>query len=74
MVLLYRLKNMELCLLEAVLNSRLICYKNVPTQRSEALTPAHFLIGRPMTSIPHIDEEKISVTIRLLIQDQLCGL
>ncbi|KAK7582689.1 hypothetical protein V9T40_014134 [Parthenolecanium corni] len=60
--------------IEAVLNSRPICYKDVPVQGSEALTPAHFLIGRPMYSIPHIDDEQISLTNRLLlIQNQVRG-
>ncbi|KAK7603947.1 hypothetical protein V9T40_004220 [Parthenolecanium corni] len=60
--------------IEAVLNSRPICYKDVPVQGSEALTPAHFLIGRPMYSIPRIDDEEISLTNRLLlIQNQVRG-
>lgn len=60
--------------IEAVFNSCPICHKHAPTQGSAALTLAHFLISRHMTSISHIDDEKISRTNRLqLIWNQLCG-
>lgn len=59
---------------EAVLNSRPLCYKETPSQGVDALSPSHFLIGRATVSLPRIDNEEISLTNRLLlIQNQLRG-
>ncbi len=53
---------------EAVMNSRPICYSKHVAQGSFVLTPGHFLIGRPFTEIPSLDfeaDKQIALSKRL---------
>ncbi|XP_008182965.1 uncharacterized protein LOC103309405 [Acyrthosiphon pisum] len=47
--------NTLLCQIEACLNSRPITPMGHDPSEPEALTPAHFLIGRPITLMPEVD-------------------
>jgi len=47
----------------AVLNSRPVAYRNTVGQGTIIITPAHFLIGRPMTEIPQMDNENVNLSI-----------
>jgi len=47
--------NTLLCQVEACLNSRPITPMSHDPSELEALTPAHFLIGRPITLMPKVD-------------------
>lgn len=44
------------CQIEAILNSRLLCPISNDPESLVALTPAHFLIGAPLTLIPETYE------------------
>ncbi|XP_072162003.1 uncharacterized protein [Bemisia tabaci] len=41
-----------LCKIEAILNSRPLCPISADTEELSALTPAHFMIGAPLLSLP----------------------
>lgn len=44
---------------EAVLNSRPLCPLSNDPQDCEVLTPAHFLVGRPLLSVPEYNIEDV---------------
>lgn len=54
-----------LCRVEAILNSRPLVPLSTDPTEYDCLTPGHFLIGRPLVSIP---EKDIPVTTRPLVQ------
>jgi hypothetical protein len=61
--------------IEAVLNCRPLCYRKSLSQENEIITPSHFLIGQPLTSLPIIDQEEIPLSRRLeLVQNHLRGI
>ncbi len=51
--------------IESILNSRPLCYKELPAQVSEVITPAHFLIGDSLMEVPKIDTEDVPLSNRL---------
>lgn len=61
-VLTFEEMNTLLCQVEAMMNSRPICGVQGDNDVVEALTPAHFLIGHPMTYLPERDlkDDRIS--------------
>lgn len=59
-----------LCEIEAILNSRPLTPMSTDPSDYSALTPSHFLIGRPMMSLPdpdvqHIPENRLSLYQRI---------
>lgn len=59
--------------IEAILNSRPLCYRADAEQGNEAITPAHFLIGDSLLAVPQIDDDSsIPLSRRLqLIRSQI---
>jgi len=42
---------------EGILNSRPLCYKNLPDQGKEVITPSHLLVGGSLLHSPQLDSE-----------------
>lgn len=61
--------------IEAMLNSRPLCYRADAEQGTEVITPAHFLIGDSLLAMPQVDfEENVSLSRRLqLLRCQING-
>lgn len=61
--------------IEAILNSRPLCYRNDVEQGSEVITPAHFLIGSSLLALPVLDySDDVTLSRRLtLLQNQVKG-
>ena len=59
--------------IEAILNSRPLCYRDDAEQGSEVITPAHFLVGNSLLALPVIDyADEIPLSRRLqLLQSQV---
>ncbi|KAL0821872.1 hypothetical protein ABMA28_005274 [Loxostege sticticalis] len=63
-----------LCQIEAILNSRPLCVLSADAKDPLPLTPSHFLIGEPLTSIPDIsllDENPSRLVRWRLIQQSI---
>ena len=60
--------------IEAILNSRPLCYQSDAQEGTKIITPAHFLIGRSSFALPPIDFNDSSLSNRLrLLQNQVKG-
>jgi len=63
------------CRIEAILNSRLLCYRSDAQQGTEVITLAGFLIGKSSFAIPSVAfSNNISLSNQLcLLQNQIEG-